>query len=145
MLINLLLGLLAMVSCLLLQSVLMVPAIHFYVRHDTELDSPLFTESLTVISRVMLILVIGILGQIAIWAVLFMLLDEFEQFRTAFYHSTVNFATLGYGDIVMSEQHRLLGALEAVNGVIMIGVSTALFATAFQDMLRRIIRPRTGR
>jgi len=58
-----------------------------------------------------------------IWAMLFMYLGEFNDFLTAFYHSTVNFASLGYGDIVMSERWRLLGALEASNGVLMFGLS----------------------
>jgi len=35
-----------------------------------------------------------------------------------------NFAALGYGDIVMSERWRLLGALEATNGVLMLGLSS---------------------
>jgi hypothetical protein len=46
------------------------------------------------------------------------------------YHSAVNFATLDYGDVVMSDQHKLLGPLEAVNGAIMFGVSTAVMAGA---------------
>jgi hypothetical protein len=51
--------------------------------------------------------------QMALWAGLFLVLGEFPTFETAFYHSVVNFTTLGYGDVVMSEEKRLLGALEA--------------------------------
>ena len=54
------------------------------------------------------------------------------------YHSAVNFATLGYGDIVMSARNRFLGPLEAINGALMIGVSTAALLSAFQDALRRM-------
>jgi hypothetical protein len=53
------------------------------------------------------------------------------------YHSAVNFATLGYGDIVMSEKHRILGPMESINGVLMIGVSTAALTAAFQDVIKR--------
>ena len=53
------------------------------------------------------------------------------------YDSAVNFATLGYGDIVMSEPNRFLGPLEAINGALMIGVSTAALLAAFQDAHRR--------
>ena len=49
----------------------------------------------------------------------------------------MNFATLGYGDIVMSPEHQLLGPLEAINGVLMIGVSSAALMSAFQDSLRQ--------
>ncbi|RLA16550.1 MAG: two pore domain potassium channel family protein, partial [Gammaproteobacteria bacterium] len=54
----------------------------------------------------------------------------------------VNFGSLGYGDIVMSEQHRLLGALEAINGVLMIGLSTAVLMTVFQDVRKELLSAR---
>ena len=92
---------------------------------------------IAVICGVMLILVTGNLAQVSIWALLFMTLGEFEDFAAAVYHSAVNFSTLGYGDVVMSEQHRLLGPLEAINGVLMIGASTAALMAAFQDAIRR--------
>ena len=54
---------------------------------------------------------------------------EFADFENAFYHSAVSFTTLGYGDIVMSRQWRLLGPLEAVNGSLMLGLSAAMLFT----------------
>jgi hypothetical protein len=38
------------------------------------------------------------LVEIAIWAVLFMVCGEFQVFGTAYYHSAVNYTTLGYGE-----------------------------------------------
>ena len=52
----------------------------------------------------------------------------------------MNFATLGYGDVVMSAQHKLLGALEAINGALMIGMSTAALISVFQDALQKVAR-----
>jgi len=140
MLINLLFGLPTMALCLLLQSVLFVAATRFYYRHEYLVNSPSFVSSLLVVNGVMLLLLIGNLAQIAIWALLFQTLDEFQQFSAAFYHSAVNFATLGYGDIVMSEKHKLLGPIQAINGVLMIGVSTAALMAAFQDAVKKTIR-----
>ncbi|VFS57901.1 Ion channel [Kluyvera cryocrescens] len=51
-----------------------------------------------------------------LWGLLFLGLGEFDTLLEAVYHSGVNFATLGYGDIVMSPRWKLLGPLEAVNG-----------------------------
>jgi hypothetical protein len=124
MLTNFLLGLPTMVLCLMLQTGLLVLVIRYFYNNTDILDSGSLRSSLVVINGVMLLLVIGNLGQIAIWAWMFKILGEFEEFGTAFYHSAVNFGSLGYGDIVMSDEHKLLGALEAINGVIMIGVST---------------------
>jgi hypothetical protein len=89
------------------------------------------------ISIVLMILFIGHLVQVAIWAVLFMSLGEFTEFATAFYHSTVNFASLGYGDIVMSEKWRLLGALEASNGVLMFGLSAGTLLSVMTNLFSR--------
>ena len=82
-----------------------------------------FAADTTLINVVLLVLLVGHLIQFAVWAGLFVYIGEFENFTTAFYHSIVNFSSLGYGDIVMGEEWRLLGALEACNGVLMFGLS----------------------
>jgi Ion channel len=61
-----------------------------------------------------------------------MICGEFQEFGTAYYHSAVNYTTLGYGDygdLLMSPKWRLLGPLEAANGTLMFGVSTAMIFT----------------
>jgi hypothetical protein len=70
------------------------------------------------------------LVQMALWAAAFVLGGEFADFEDAFYHSAVNFTTLGYGDIVMSRRWRLLGPLEAANGTLMLSLSAAMLFTA---------------
>ncbi|AQA19497.1 transporter [Halioglobus japonicus] len=135
---NLFVGLAVMVVCLLVQAMLAVLSVAFYARHIDSSKAPTFVSILGVISGVMVVLVMGNFIQIAIWAAVFVQLGEFTDFLTAFYHSAVNFATLGYGDIVMSEEHRVLGPLQAVNGVLMIGVSTAVMMSALQDALKRV-------
>jgi hypothetical protein len=142
MLINLLLGLPTMALCLVAQSLLVIVALRYYSNHERWVNSPSFSSSLLVVSSVMLLLVVGNLAQVAIWAVLFQLVGEFEQFDAAFYHSAVNFATLGYGDIVMSDQHKLLGPIQAINGVLMIGVSTAALMATFQDAMKKTMDAR---
>lgn len=88
-----------------------------------------------VISVILAILFIGHMVQVAIWAVLFMFVGEFSDFLTAYYHSMVNFASLGYGDIVMSEQWRLMGAIEASIGVLMFGVSAGAMLSIMSYLL----------
>ena len=68
------------------------------------------------------ILLTGHLAQVAAWVAAFMGVGEFDTFTVAFYHSAVNYTTLGYGDIVMSPRWRLLGPfrggrVDAVSGV----------------------------
>lgn len=80
-------------------------------------------------------LFMGHVLQFGTWAALFMYIGEFSDYATAFYHSAVNFTSLGYGDIVMSEKWRLLGALEAANGVLMFGLSAGAMLSVINRML----------
>jgi hypothetical protein len=137
MLQDLLIGVGTMSLCLLMQSILLVTALRYYVRHNRPGTNASTWSTVLVINSVMTLLVVGNLAQIAIWAVLFRLLGEFETFAASAYHSAVNFATLGYGDVVMSEQNRFLGPLEAINGVLMVGISTAALMATFQDAIKK--------
>ena len=136
MLLNLLAGLPVMLFCLLMQAVFVTICLRQYVhfRHS----KPPETQWLNILllSMVMLLMLLSNFVQIAIWATLFMLLDEFDEFAIALYHSAVNFATLGYGDIIMSSRWRLLGPLEAANGILMFGVSTSVMTAAVMDVIK---------
>jgi hypothetical protein len=72
--------------------------------------------------------------EINLWAILFMMCGEFRYFGTALYHSAVNYSTLGYGDIVMSPKWRMLGPIEAANGALLFGVSTAMIFAVIQGL-----------
>ncbi|MGF1491599.1 MAG: ion channel [Microcoleaceae cyanobacterium] len=89
-----------------------------------------------ILSVTLFFLFINSLFQIGIWAAVFVLIGQFESYRTAFYHSAVNFATLGYGDMVMDDPWRMLGALEAISGVLMLGLSTATLSSVFGKLLQ---------
>ena len=74
--------------------------------------------------------------EIALWAKLLVICGEFQQFGIAFYHSAVNYTTLGYGDIIMTPSWRLLGPLEAADGALMFGVSTAMIFTVIVRLVQ---------
>jgi hypothetical protein len=74
--------------------------------------------------------------EIALWAVLLEWCGEFRQFGTAFYHSAGNYTSVGYGDLIMSPAWRLLGPLEAANGLLMFGVSTAMIFAVIQWLIQ---------
>ena len=113
-----------------------------FVRHERRLG---LTGSRLSIDMLIVAFVISCdflahLLEIALWAWLFFGLKEFQDFGTAFYHSAVNYTTLGYGDIIMSPAWRLLGPLEAATGALMFGVSTAqIFAVTQRLILKRFV------
>ena len=76
----------------------------------------------------------GNIVQVALWALLYRLLGALPDFETAMYFSGVTFTSLGYGDVLLKGEMRLLGPLQAANGLMMFGVTTALFITAAQQV-----------
>lgn len=124
MLSALLIGVLVLCVNMAIQILAAVAIINYFIRRISAggLSPNLLTDS-AAIGLVALVFLAGHLLQSASWAVVFVWLGEFSKFDAAFYHSMVNFTSLGYGDIVMSEKWRLLGALEAANGVLMFGLT----------------------
>ena len=78
--------------------------------------------------------IVAHLVEIALWAALFVMCGEFKSLATAYYHSAVNYTTLGYGDLIMTSSWKLLGPLEAGDGALMFGVSTAMIFTIAQRL-----------
>lgn len=139
MLTSLIIGCVTVVISMGIQVVAVVQLLRYLMRKLQGKGKTLqgFSFDLYIISIVLLMLFVGHMVQIGIWAGLFMYLDEFGDFVTAFYHSTVNFSSLGYGDIVMSEEWRLLGALEATNGVLMFGLSSGTIIAVMTGIFSR--------
>tara|TARA_R110002033_G_scaffold102791_3_gene150708 strand:- start:35 stop:463 length:429 start_codon:yes stop_codon:yes gene_type:complete len=87
---------------------------------------------------VTLVLVLGLflLHGIEIWtyAIVFLLLDALPNLGEAIYFSTITYATTGYDDASISQSWRMIAAIEGLNGVILLGWSTAFFVTVVAHM-----------
>jgi hypothetical protein len=94
-----------------------------------------YLVDLTIVVLVIAFAFVAHVVEVAVWALLFMICGEFQTFGAAYYHSAVNYSTLGYGDVIMSSSWKLLGPLEAADGSLMFGVSTAMI---FAVILRLI-------
>ena len=90
---------------------------------------------LAIVALVISFAFVAHLIEIAFWAVLLVLCGEFQEFGTAYYHSAVNYTTLGYGDLLLTPSWRLLGPLEAANGALMFGVSAAMVFAVIQRLV----------
>lgn len=58
---------------------------------------------------------------------------DFTNFMEIVYFSIVTFTTLGYGDITINSEWKLLSGIEAINGIMLIGWSTALMFSMIQN------------
>jgi hypothetical protein len=139
MLLPLMLGGLCTVLSMAIQVVAVVAMLRYIIRVQKESwrADGTFAFATVVLSVILLLLFLGHMVQISIWATLFVQLNEFDHFQAAFYHSAVNFSSLGYGDIVMSERWRLLGAIEAANGVLMFSLSAAAIFAVMNNLFNR--------
>jgi Ion channel len=99
-----------------------------------------FRQDVVIASIATLLMGTAHLFEIAIWALEFVLCGEFANFGSAFYHSAMNYTTLGYGDVVMTLAWKLLGPLEAADGMLMFGLSTAVIVSVIQLMIRERFR-----
>lgn len=68
---------------------------------------------------------------VEIWsfAALYLALHAAPDFEQALYFSTVTYASIGYGDVLVAKPWRILGAIEGATGVIMLGWSTAFLVS----------------
>ena len=92
-----------------------------------------------------LVLGLFVLHGLEIWlyAVLYHALGAIQDFRTAVYFSTTTYSAIGYGDKAMAPEWRLLGGIEGINGVLLLGWTTAFFVTLMSGMrLRRRPAPK---
>jgi hypothetical protein len=65
--------------------------------------------------------------EISAWAVAYVWDEAMPDLQSALYFSAVTYTTTGYGDLVLSKEWRLVGAVEALTGILMCGWSTGFF------------------
>jgi hypothetical protein len=99
-------------------------------RHAANAKSNLQKELLII--AVVMWFVLSICVQCWTWSGLFLWFGALGSLEEALYFTTVTFTTLGYGDVVLLPEWRLLGAFTATNGTIIIGWVTAMLFLAIQ-------------
>jgi len=78
-----------------------------------------------------LVLGLFVLHGVEIWmyGLVYVLVDAVPTLREAVYFSTITYATIGYDDEAIAEAWKLVAAIEGINGVMLLGWSTAYFVT----------------
>jgi hypothetical protein len=99
-------------------------------RHDWVMRNSLTRAS--VLATLVLLMTSAAYLESVLWAVSYRMADALPSFQEALYFSLVTFTTLGYGDITLGEEWRMLGALQAANGILMFGWTTALIVAVAQ-------------
>lgn len=79
----------------------------------------------------LLVLSLFFLHGVEIWlyAFLYEVLGAVGNLETAVYFSTISYAGIGFDDRYIMEAWRLVAAIEGINGLLLLGWSTAFFVT----------------
>jgi hypothetical protein len=81
------------------------------------------------------------LGEITIWGSFYVWRGAIDRLPSALYFSAVTYTTTGYGDLVLPEEWRLVGAVEALTGILMCGLSTGFFFAVVSRASTRALSP----
>jgi hypothetical protein len=134
---NFVVGVPAMLLCLIVQVAVVFWCVRYCAQQtDHDPSRTGWLKAIRPLAVSMLALLIANVLQIALWGCLFVWLGEFTDLYPAIYHSAVNFTSLGYGDVVMSQEWKLLGPLEAANGVLMMSMTAAALTAILQHIIR---------
>jgi len=82
--------------------------------------------------------------QTSIWAMFYYTQELFSDFETSLYFSMVSFTTIGYGDVLLPRNWRLLGVIEGFSGVLLCGLSTAFIFAVVNAIFQARLRQRSN-
>ena len=88
-----------------------------------------------VIALLVLVMFLVSVLDAVLWAYAYVQVGAIPDFEAALYFSMVTFTTLGYGDLTLEADWRLLASFEAANGIIMFGWTTALIVAYLQRIV----------
>ena len=115
--------------------------LHFLARHFPAFDHPWRTRA-ALMSAAIVLLMLHVV-EVFLWALTYMALpglDNLETLEKAVYFSMVTFTGLGYGDITLGLRWRWLSGIEAMNGILLFGWTTAMLFWVVQKVATDIKR-----
>ncbi len=132
MLLNIGIAVFMLVVTTAIHAVGMMLALHAIQKYEGESSKHPRLSRIYRVSGIILLMFLASIMEVLVWASTFLALNAIQGLEKALYFSMVTFTTLGYGEIVLDEQWRLLASFEAANGIIMFGWSTAIVIAVVQ-------------
>lgn len=111
-------------------------------RHVSDSGEVIPDRRIRVLAMTAIVLTVLHLVEVLMWALTYRWVVSDGQLATleeALYFSAVTFTTLGYGDVTLDSQWRLLSGIEAINGILLIGWSTAFMFAVLQKTWGKMI------
>jgi hypothetical protein len=112
-----------------------------WVNHIVGRIGPRFWFSTWMLVRTAGLIIFLHLIEIAIWACFYAWDHGMPDLHSALYFSAVTYTTTGYGDLVLPNEWRLVGGVEALTGILMCGWSAAFFFAVVSRMNQAQLKP----
>ena len=132
MVVKLLVAWALMAACVVVHAAGLSVALRHWRRQPVLLGS--FWPQMRLFTRLAAWIVLLHLLEITVWATYYVFKEAMPDMPTALYFSAVTYTTTGYGDLVLPPEWRLVGAVEALTGILMCGWSTGFFFAAVSRM-----------
>ncbi len=135
MLVKIVFGWVLMASCVAVHAGGVTSALRWASRHPG--GRARFWRRTLLFVRLAAWMILFHLGEITLWALFYWGVGGMPDLASAIYFSGVTYTTTGYGDLVLPNEWRLLGAVEALTGLLMCGWSTAFFFAVVSRLYER--------
>lgn len=116
-----------------------IKMLHSFMKNKTSLS---WGQSLQLLIGSFLLFTLLHLLQTIIWALGYFWIPaikiQFANFTESVYFSIVTFTTLGYGDVTLHSEGRILSGLEAINGIMLLGWTTAIMFSLIQHIFHKM-------
>jgi hypothetical protein len=127
--------------CVIMHTLGLVYLTHWLLKRKEAIQQSLgMTQFAFLLIIVFLIIMVLHVAETGIWAAFYYLRSLFPDYETALYFSLGSYTTIGYGDVVLPQKWRLLGAIEGISGVLLCGVSTAFIFAIVQGLFQIRLR-----
>ena len=128
---NLMIGTMVIAGTVMIHTLGLIVLTHWmrWIVHWFRLHRHSFGKSVAMVTTVLGLFFVHTI-EVWVWAAAYLVLGVVSGLEPALYFATITFSTLGYGNIVPAAGWRILTALEAVNGFLLIGWSTAYLVAA---------------
>ena len=135
MLSNLLIAWCLMALCVTIHATGLTVAFRWLNRHGMRVEGQIWPATWLLIRIAGWTLLLHLV-QILVWAAFYAWQGGMPDFTTAAYFSAVTYTTTGYGDIVLTKEWRIVGAGEALTGILMCGLSAGMFFAVFSKVFK---------
>ena len=132
-----------MALCVVVHAMGMTALLRWVNRWAARLNAPFWFMTWRLVRMAGLIILLHLV-EIAFWAFFYAWDHGMPDLQSSLYFSAVTYTTTGYGDLVLPNEWRLVGGVEALTGILMCGWSTGFFFAVLSRMLHGRDEERTA-